>query len=177
VKHRWWLLRCVGAFVVVACGANGKQHPRYPRYTPAEAALFDNAFDPSVIGPASRSRRVDWDAKLIERTEHADAVFRGMVVTIEEVVGGAYRAEVRPLEGVLAGEPPQGSLWLSLASGSSTARTLENGTELVGRRVVLFIRRHASIAGPVVHFHAEPDDPKVLAAVRKTLTALDEGAR
>jgi hypothetical protein len=167
------LKSCLWALALAAVACSKPAGPtQYPRYTPAEAALFDNSVDPAALTDADAPRDRDWDAKLIERAQRADAVYRATIVTVERHTEGGYSIEARVV-GVLSGRRPEGNVQLALQAGSDMARRLDHGARLIGRHVVLFVRRHADEAGPVTHFRAEPDRDEVVEVVRRAANALD----
>ncbi len=48
--------------------------------------------------------------------------------------------------------------------------------DLVGRAVILFVKRYNDGGSPVVHFHAEPDGPEMRRAVESAMLLSEVGS-
>jgi hypothetical protein len=184
----------IGCLLVAAsCACASTEHrsvvlvdPSLPAYSPSEASLFDDSIAPAVYttrpdaDPSDDpARDGSIDPKLIERTRRADTVFPARIVTVKRPTrpGGRVALVLEPLEAPLIGEAPTGPVAVSLAQGTALAsRTAaDGGALLVGRRVLVFLRRYAGRSGVELHFRAEPDQPALRRAVGRAAKALDDG--
>jgi hypothetical protein len=148
-----------------------------PEYTPEEAAVFDDAFGPTVFGVKTVVPASD-DPKLGKWVGGADSVVHARVATItEEKLAGktGYTVVLSVAEPPIAGRPAEPSVELRVVFGNALTRLEGTETALVGRRLVLFLRRYDDRGEPVLHFHGEPDDPTLVAAIDRAKT-LDEVA-
>jgi hypothetical protein len=117
------------------------------------------------------------DPKLSGRTNHADAVVRVRVATVsEQLLAGTQgftivlTVEPPPLRGTA----PDGPLELQLSRGSpSLAMVQAQGSALVGRRFIIFLKRYSHRGEPELHWYGEGDTPAFAEAVERA-KALDE---
>jgi hypothetical protein len=170
-------------FALLASFGCGGQTPRavsavngLPEYTPEESSLFGDTLAPGVFGlPAEVPP--ERDPKLLDRARDADAVVRVRVATLsEQLLAGTQGFTI-----VLVVEPPplrggatESPLELQLSRGSpSLAMVQAQGSALVGRRFVLFLKHYSHRGDPVLHWHGEGDTPAFEEAVERSKT-LDE---
>ena len=141
-----------------------------PRYTPAQAVLFDDQFHEAVF------RQVYWtpDHKLGDRVRLADAVVVARITTASEIPssegGPDIVVELRPWGTPLAGAAPEGPVLLTLSPDSPSHRLFRwQKPRLLGRDVVLLIRRYEQNGEVRVHFRAEPNLQDVHLAIRQAI--------
>ena len=147
-----------------------------PDYSPEDASVFGDVLAPGVFGLPSEVPP-ERDPKLPDRTHHADAVVRVRVATVsEQLLAGTQgftivlAVEAPPL----LGAPPENPLELQLARGSpSLAMVQAQGSALVGRRFILFLKHYAHRGEQVLHWHGEGDTPAFEEALLRA-KALDE---
>jgi hypothetical protein len=147
-----------------------------PEYTPEEASLFGDELTPSVFGLPS-DLPIDQDPKLGERLRRADGVVKVRVATVseEELAGKRGFSLALAVEpGTVRGTPPESPVEITLTSGSpSLAQIQTEGSQFVGHRFVLFVRRYSRDGEPELHWHGEGDTPAFQHAVERS-NALDE---
>ncbi len=148
-----------------------------PSYTAEEAALFDDGVAPAAFGLEGGVSPSE-DPIFYDRLKHADAVLRGRISTVTEAsLAGknGYALSVQ-IEASLRGSVPEKILELRIPPGSvGLARMQASGTALVGKRVLLFVRKFGRGDDVEMHFHADADDPKTREALKRT-KPLDETA-
>jgi hypothetical protein len=169
-------------FAVVTALGCGAPSPRavsavegLPEYSPEETSIFGDILAPPVFGLASEVPG-ERDPKLADRTHHADAVVRVRVATVsEQLLAGTQgftivlAVETPPILGI----PPENPLELQLSRGSpSFAMVQAQGSALVGRRFILFLRHYSHRGERVVHWHGEGDTPAFEEAIHRA-KALD----
>jgi hypothetical protein len=173
-------------FRVAACGSTPAPAPSFPPYTSHEAALFDDAIEPKVLGLGYDTPQVAprADTGIFERAQTGDTVLRGKIdsVTVRGS-GGATQFElgIRIDEALGKGEPPK-NLVLRVDRTSPSwgmVRALED--RLSGRPMIAFIRTYGTeTAETAIHFHIVPDEPAIAGAVREALSldrVLPDGGR
>ena len=150
-----------------------------PPYTPAEAALFDDAFDPAVFGIELDGRPPERSRKLPDRTRRADSVVPVRVATVTRDTGRRNDAGVYQLTFVPTGPPLGGSelsepLQVVVGAQSPSFPLLQrNDSRFVATRVILFVRRYNEGGHLAVHWHGAPDTPEVRSAAERA-RLLDE---
>lgn len=166
-----------------ACGYGGTS-PRtsvpsrkLPAYGAIDAVIFDDTIAPEALGVPADGRSPADDSKLVPRTEQAEAVVRAKIVTVTRNQLDdrlAYRLVLRPVGDSLVGRAPSEPIELDLApDNASVSHLRKNERALVGKTVLLFMRRYDDGGRVVTHFHLESDAPQVLEAVEHA-KALDE---
>ena len=163
--------------LIAACGPSAQPVPapsaeKYPEYTPEQASLFDDTFSPAVFG-APVDKPPGEDPKLRERTRLADSVVRAKVATLTRDRGPegspSYQLGLRPLEPAWRGETPDQAVFAPVNGGSPAYPFVASADAvLVGRVVVLFVRRYNEGGSATLHWHGEPDTQEVRAAIEKT---------
>lgn len=140
-----------------------------PPFTAEEAALFDDRVAPVVFG-LSEGRGPSRDPNFYDRLKRADAVLHGRISTVtEEALAGrsGYALSVA-VEGTVRGSVTERVLELRIPPGSTgLARMQASSAALVGKRIVLFIRRFARGDDVELHFHAEADDAATREALKR----------
>ncbi len=176
-------LPCLLVLVLAGCGGN---QPRaasategLPEYTPGEAAIFGDDLSPSVFGLPTEVP-IEKDGRLEDWVRDADAVVRVRVATVsqEELAGKkafalSLSVEPEPLKGRIQENPLEIQLG---PSSPALSQVLTAGTQFVGRRFVLFVKRYARQGEPELHWHGEGDTPAFHQAFERT-NALDEVER
>jgi hypothetical protein len=176
---RYALLAIVTA-TVPACGGS---QPRamsavegLPEYTPEEASLFGDDLTPSVFGLPT-DLPIDQDPKLGARLRGADGVVKVRVATFseEELAGKrGYTLALAVEPGILRGVAPESPLEIHLTTGSPSLVQLQTeGSQFVGHRFVLFVKRFSRDGEPELHWHGEGDTSAFERAVAQS-NALDE---
>jgi hypothetical protein len=169
-----WTSTLLAGLLTIACASRPAESPesQLPRYSPAEAALFDDTLAwPSTRAAAPLTLRNN--AKLIERTHRSDSVFLGKVVTLASPSSQAASPRsftVRAIEPI-AGEVPSADIVLSLPSAPASPRVAEN--RLLGRSFIFFVKSYWGESGVEAHFRAEPDSPDVRSVVDQAAKTLD----
>jgi hypothetical protein len=174
----------VSCLLLLALAGCGGSQPRaasategLPEYTPEEAAIFGDDLSPSVFGLPTEIP-IGKDARLPDRLQGADAVVRVRVATVseEELAGKkgfdlSLSVEPAPLKGRIDENP----LEIRLGPTSpALSQVLTAGSQFVGRRFVLFVKRYAHQGERELHWHGEGDTPAFQQAVERT-NALDGG--
>lgn len=150
-----------------------------PEYTPEEAAVFGDQLSASVFGLPTEIP-IESDPRLGERFDKADAVIHVRVATVseEELAGKmgftlALAVEPNALKGGVSENP----LEIQLRTGSPSLSQVQTaGTQFVGHRFVLFVKRYSNHGEPELHWHGEGDTPAFARALART-NALDEMRR
>lgn len=168
--------------MLVSCGspppAQGARTGQPPVYTPAEASLFGDTFSPDFFG-AERPIPLELDQKLVRRVAAADVVIGARFSTVNRERRGDrqhFTLAISPHGPQLAGTgrpeiwtlevPPESPsyAWLSSLGGS-----------LVGKYLIVFLKRY-NVAGSVaVHWHIEPDTEPVRAAIGRARLITEVG--
>jgi hypothetical protein len=148
-----------------------------PPYTAEEAALFDDMVAPVVFGLRDDQKPAE-SQSFYDRKKRADAVLEGRISTVtEEALAGknGYALSVS-IDTVVRGSNPEKVLELRIPPGSNgLARMQASSTALVGKRVLLFIRRFARGDEVELHFHADADDAAAQEALKRD-KPLDDSA-
>lgn len=141
-----------------------------PRYTPAQAVLFDDQFHEAVF------RQVYWtpDHKLGDRVRLAEAVVVARITTASEIPSSQGApdiiVELRPWGTPLVGSAPEGPVLLTLSPDSPSHRLFRwQRQRLLGRDVVLLMRRYEQSGEVQVHFRAEPNLQDVHLAIQRAI--------
>jgi hypothetical protein len=176
----------VPCLLVLALAGCGGSQPRaasategLPEYSPEEAAIFGDDLSPSVFGLPTEIP-IENDSRLFDWLHDADAIVKVRVATVsqEELAGKkgfALSLSVEP--GTLKGRLDENPLEIQLGPGSpALSQVLTAGSQFVGRRFVLFVKRYARQGEPELHWHGEGDTPAFHQAIERT-NALDEVER
>jgi hypothetical protein len=168
---------------LVALGCHSSKAPQVasaleglPEYTPEEAAVFDDKLSAAIFGQRAEVEPSK-DPNLNARVTHADWVGRARVSTISrETLAGkdGYTLGVSPDGQPVAGAHPAVDLELRVPRGSPSFTRLEMSRDaLIGKRLVIFVRKYADRGEATNHWHGDVDDPSVLAAIehQKSLDA------
>jgi len=181
------LLVTLGISILGAApGCRGSGEPRVasaltglPEYTPEEAAAFDDVLAPTVFG-LKADVDLDNDPHFATRVGHADWVARARISTVskEELAGkDGYTLALSPEGTPFAGNQSATAVELRVPQGSPSYERLEvASSSLIGKRVVLFLRRYADRGEATNHWHGEADDEKVVALIRHQKALDAQGA-
>ncbi|HVW28501.1 MAG TPA: hypothetical protein VHC69_24220 [Polyangiaceae bacterium] len=146
-----------------------------PEYTAEEATIFDDDMSSAVFGLPTEIP-VGSDPRLPDRVKGADAIVRVRVATVseEELAGKkAFSLSLSVEPAPLKGQVEENPLEIQLGPTSpALSRVLTAGSQFVGRRFVLFVKRYAHHGEPELHWHAEGDTPAFQQALERT-NALD----
>jgi hypothetical protein len=157
---------------------------RGPLHAPVEyngllTLLFDNEFESGVLGyRANEVVPTRPDRTLRERIDDSDSVVRARIATVTascDDTGCGWRLDLEVLQ-TLAGAAKDGDrIVLRVGSTDPSASLLRRlDTQLVEHTVVFFLRTFLGTdREDRVCFHASPDRPDELAAIR-TATLLNE---
>lgn len=168
-------------------GCHGSTEPRVasalaglPEYTPEEAAAFDDVLAPGIFGLKADLPPAK-DPNFSPRVAHADWVGRARITTIsKEALAGkdGYTLALSPEGTALAGRDTPAAVEVRVPQGSPSYLRLDTASEtLVGRRIILFLRRYSDRGEATNHWHAEPDDESIAAAVDQQKALDAQGAR
>lgn len=171
------VISALGAF-----GCHSSKEPRVasvleglPEYTPEEATAFDDKLSAAIFGMRPDVDPTK-DPNTAARVSHADWVGKARVSTVSrDTLAGkdGYTLGVSPEGPALAGGQPAAGLELRVPRGSPSFQRLEASRDsLIGRRLILFVRKYADRGEPTHHWHGDADDP-VVAAVIERQRALD----
>ncbi|MEZ4223900.1 MAG: hypothetical protein R3B13_23320 [Polyangiaceae bacterium] len=157
----------------LACGPRGPttapKAERFPPYGAAEAALFGDSMAPDFLG-GERREPPETDQYLAMRVAWAESVLVGRISTVDQDArdsgGPHFTLTVTATAPALAGETPDGPVQLLVPPSSSSytwVRSLD--VALVGRPLILFMKRYNDAGLARIHWHLEPDTPAVRMAV------------
>lgn len=139
-----------------------------PDYTPEEATVFDDVLSAGIFGTRPDAPP-EKDSNFPLRVRRADWVGRARVSTVsKETLAGkdGYTLALSPDGPAIAGNPPSNPVELRVPRGSPAFLRLETTPDsVVGKRVILFLRRYADRGEPANHWHGEADDPSIVAAI------------
>jgi hypothetical protein len=159
----------------VTAAANAK----LPAYKGDLADRFDDGIEPHAVGLALDNYTTPkGDPQLRARAEQADVVLRGRITTVTGQVESGnhiYQVSFHALER-LAGKHPVGDDFTVRIDSTSPSLGIVKAMEgqLVGKTLVMFVRNFVRPDGEAeLHFHAMPDQPDVIAAVKEAVI-LDE---
>lgn len=167
----------LGALLTLGCSA-GPARPtavasNLPAYTAEEAALFDDSFSPELLGMRYGEERQSPE-KLEARTRRADTVSPVKVATVNrESVGEQHRYHLilKPRGPALAGVNLDQEVDVFVGPTNPAFAFLRSvEAKLVGKDMVVFLRRYQEEGDVIVHFRGEPDNEKVRAAVKRAAT-------
>jgi hypothetical protein len=170
---------CLATAACLALGHVGCGPPRpttapkaakFPAYGAAEAAIFGDTIAEDFLG-GERAVPAHLDERLGLRVRTA-AVFAARITTVNRDSlgdeGPHYSITAQPVGPVLAGQDEAEAVTLLVppASASYTwVRTLE--TALVGRPLILFMKRYNDAGVARIHWHLEADVLPVRIAVER----------
>ncbi len=148
-----------------------------PEYSAEESGIFDDILTPGTFGLPSVVPATQ-DPQLGPRVHEADTVspVRIATATTESLDGNdtstlAFNPDGAPL----AGHALDGPVELRFSVGNPSAESIDRlGDSLVGKHLVLFLKRFDDQGEPKVHFHGDADTPELRNAIgrEKTLDAL-----
>ena len=152
---------------------------KYPAYGAAEAALFGDTIAPDFLG-AERQKPVTEDEFLALRVAEADSVLSARISTVNRDSRGDEGAHYS-LRAVIVGPALAGrneaepvTLLVPPSSASySWVRALE--AALVGRPLILFMKRYNDAGSARIHWHLEPDNLPVRMAVERAKLSREVG--
>jgi hypothetical protein len=159
----------------VTAAANAK----LPAYKGDLADRFDDGIEPHAVGLALDTYATPkGDPRLRARAEQADVVLRARINTVTGQVESGnhiYQVSFHALER-LAGQHPVGDDFTVRIDAASPSLGIVQAMEgqLVGKTLVMFVKNFVRADGDAqLHFHAMPDQPDVIAAVKEAVI-LDE---
>jgi hypothetical protein len=177
---RWLVVGLAGA-TAVGCDT---PEPRVasataglPEYSAEESGVFDDVLTPGTFGLPSVMSATE-DPQLGPRVRGADTVspVRITTATTESLDGNDTSTLVFNPDGPpLAGHALSGPIELRFSVGNPSAESIDRlGDSLVGKHLVLFLKRYDDQGEPKLHFHGEADTPGLRNAIgrEKALDAL-----
>jgi hypothetical protein len=170
-----FLAACAGS---PAPGAGGPASS-LPAYAALDADQFDDTIEPRAVGLALEAYTPPkGDRRLRARAQASDVVVRVRVNTVTGESGGGARSYQVTFESVerLAGKHPLGDEFAVRVDQKSPSLGIVKSMEgqLVGKPLVMFAKAFRGADGErEIHFHAAPDAPDVVAAVKEAVI-LDE---
>jgi hypothetical protein len=139
-----------------------------PEYTPEEATTFDDKLSAAIFGLKAEVDPAK-DPNMAARVKHADSVARARVTTVSRETladKDGYTLGVSPEGQPLAGNQPATNLELRVPRGGPSFSRLETSRDsLIGKRLIIFVRKYADRGEATNHWHGDADDPSVLAAI------------
>ena len=163
-----WALGCGGA----SSGAKGPSRP-LPSYTGRMITLFDDDIEPRAVGiELSQAPQLPrTDPVLRERAQVGDATLRVRIDTVTANSDGVrtrHDLGLHTLEHLTGEHPPPESFSVRIEPASPSATLVKNFHDrLGGKTLVVFVREFVRADGDTeLHFHASPDDPAVVQAVK-----------
>ena len=140
-----------------------------PPYTAGQAALFGDSFSKDFFG-LERTVAPGDDAKLRARVREADSVLVARINTVTRDTDGAavsYQLVLLPAQ-TLAGSRPPSQVAVSVdAASPSFAYVQSADADLVGKTVIVFVKRYNQKGVVTLHWHVEADVPPVRQAVER----------
>jgi hypothetical protein len=169
-----------------ALGCHSSKEPRVasvleglPEYTPEEASVFDDRLSAAIFG-MKPDVEPGKDPNMAARVGHADWVGRARVSTVSrDTLAGkdGYTLGVSPEGQAMAGGQPAAALELRVPRGSPSFTRLETSRDsLIGKRLIIFVRKYADRGEPTNHWHGDADDPGVVAVVERQKALDAQGA-
>lgn len=141
-----------------------------PEYTPEEAAVFDDVLSAAIFGLRPEVEPAK-DPNLGARIKASDWVGRARISTIsKETLAGkdGYTLAVSPEGQAFAGSQAGTPLELRVPRGSPAFSRLETSHDaLIGKRLVLFVRKYADRGEATHHWHADADAPEVVSSIER----------
>lgn len=176
------LLLAFALLILVSCGtsppAQVAHTGQHPVYTPAEASLFGDTFSPDFFG-AERPIPVELDQKLVRRVAAADVVIGARFSTVNRERRGDrqhFTLAITPHGPQLAGTGRPEIWTLEVPPESPSYAWLSSfGTSLVGKYLIVFLRRYNLSGSASVHWHIEPDTEPVRAAIGRARLITEVG--
>lgn len=152
-------------------GACGRSPPppvaEYPPYAPEEATLFDDSAAPEIFGFQLGGPAPGSDPVLEERVRRADSVARVRVSTVSREGVAAYAISVDPSGAPLAGRPLKEPLTLTVRQSAPAFPFVSaRADSLLGKVVILFVRRYNEQGEVTAHWRLEPDEHAVKVAIQ-----------
>lgn len=148
-----------------------------PDYSAEESGVFDDVLTPGTFGLPSVMHATQ-DPQLGARVHEADTVspVRIATATTESLDGNDTSTLVFNPDGApFAGRALDGPIELRFSVGNPSAESIDRlGDSLVGKHLVLFLKRYDDQGEPKLHFHGEADTPELRNAIgrEKALDAL-----
>ncbi len=175
MERRAFLYFAGAALGAVACGpprpTTAPKAEKFPAYGAAEAALFGDTIAEDFLG-GERPQPIHEDERLFRRVERADSVFAARITTVDRDSQGDegphFSLTALPVGPVLAGRAEETAVTLLVPPASASyswVRSLE--TALVGRPLILFMKRYNDAGAARIHWHLEPDVLPVRMAVER----------
>jgi hypothetical protein len=162
---------------LAAPGCHSSNQPRVasalaglPEYTPEEAIAFDDTLAANIFG-LKNEVEPSKDPNMSARVNQADWVGHARIATIsKETLAGkdGYTLAVSPDGPALAGAQDGSSVELKIPRGGPAYLRLETTPEkLIGKRIILFLRKYADRGEVANHWHGEADDASVVSAIER----------
>lgn len=148
-----------------------------PPYTAEAAALFDDTLASEIFGvPGAEQTPAHQQRRLYGRVSEADVIVPVRVATVTRDGIGEhvrYNLSLAPIADPLRGST-EGTVEVEVGPTSpSFALVRSEDTRLVGRQLLLLMKRFDESGVTTNHFRGEPATPENIERVRK-LMALDE---
>jgi hypothetical protein len=165
----WLALACA-----VGCGAGTParaipEDQALPAYDSAARSLLDDGMAAQIFGLSTGDDAMR-NNDVVRRTAASQAVVVARVATITRNTTDnslAYELVLSPFGAPLMGNWTEGPIYLEVSQKNPAFPLVDStGTELTGRRVILFLRMYDQDGRATLHFHAEPDTPAMLKAVQ-----------
>jgi hypothetical protein len=175
----------ISALAALGCHSSKSPHVAsvlegLPEYTPEEAAVFDDRLSAAIFGLRAEVEPSK-DPNMPTRVQRADWVGRARVSTIsKETLAGkdGYTVGVSPDGQAVAGSQPAAALELRVPRGSPSYSRLESSRDmLIGKRLIIYVRKFADRGEATNHWHGDADDPRVMAAIEQQKALDAQGSR
>lgn len=145
-----------------------------PPYTEADRLRFGDTLAHELFGLDVSERPLLENARFVDSVRTADRILRVRLKTIRAETFETqtrYHLVLRPTgEAPLTGAPLESELTLTVGVGSPSLPLLRSmDVNIVGRELVVMLKRYQHEGRAVVHFRAEPATASVLQAVEQVL--------
>jgi hypothetical protein len=161
--------------------SKGPQGPTRPlsSWVGEEAQLFADTMDAGALPPnvPGTDRDMENEAKIPRRLDLADGVIGAKIIGVNSETRAEknlYRVELAVEGQPYAGKGIDSPFSLIVLPDSAPYAALKSGgSNLIGRKVVVFFKRYAPVEegeDPITHFHISPMTPAVLQAIETAKT-------
>jgi hypothetical protein len=164
------------ALIILGCSTGaarqaGRPIDTLPLFTPEQSAWFDDAIAADPYGLEALGADADADSAIYQRTAFADSVVPVVISTVTSDTYGtafAYQLVFSPTGPSLVGDPQKQPVTVTVPPTSAAYPFVRAAdATLIGRRLVLFLRRFSRGGEAVLHWHAELDRPEVRRSVAR----------
>ncbi|MEZ4372111.1 MAG: hypothetical protein R3B07_14860 [Polyangiaceae bacterium] len=166
------------SLLITACGPTTTQKPvGLPAYTATAAGLFDDTLASEIFDmPSAEQTPAQQRRRLYGRVTEADLIVQVRVGTVTRDGTGEsvrYNLSLAPVAAPLKGEL-DGSIEVEVGPTSpSFALVRSEDTRLIGRQLLLLLKRFDEAGAVTNHFRGESATPENAEQIRKMM-ALDE---